>query len=127
LNLQKLHVSLTKHGAHKIALLLRDEAPDQVLDHVGGSHAGVNIDRGQAEKNLSATKGRVPALWNTVRNLGQEAINGLVLIAIIFSHHELIRAMAEGHTGSFRGVVVRGRVIDGKAYTNFAHTLERFA
>lgn len=125
MDLRKLNVSLTKHGAHKIALLLRDHPKDKVIAQVQGSRPGINIDPGQAKKNMSFdSKGKAPALWDKVRDLGHEAIDALVLIAIVFSHHKLMLAMAAGSTGPFRGTVIRGGVIDGKVYTNFAHTLD---
>jgi len=55
---------------------------------------------------------------------GTEAINGLVLISIIFSHHDLISAMKRGATAGYSGQIRRGDVLNGKAYTNFAHILE---
>jgi len=125
MDLSRLQVSLTKHGAHKIALLLRKYPRNEVLDKVWHSHEGINIDRTQAEKNLSVdASGSVPALWDKVRPLGDHAIDALVLLAIIFSHHELMRAMATGRAQPYRGTIERGAVLDGKAYTNFAHTLE---
>ena len=52
--LSKLRVSLTKHGAHKVATLLRAFPKDQVLDNTQGTHDAIRIDRAQAVKNLSA-------------------------------------------------------------------------
>lgn len=125
MNLARLNVSLTKHGAHKIALLLKDLPANEILQHLDGSHKHINIDGVQARKNLSIdAKDSVPALWDDARNLGQECINALVFLAIVFSHHKLIEAMARGKTAPLRGSVVRGDAIDGKAYTNFKHTLE---
>lgn len=124
LKLSRLNVSLTKHGAHKIALLLRKHSKDEVLGRADGKEPGINIDVAQARKNLSVGPGdRVPAVWNRVRPLGPSAIDALVLIAIIFSHHDLMAAMARGRAGPFRGRVLRGEVLDGKAFTNLKHTL----
>ncbi len=124
LKLSRLNVSLTKHGAHKVALLLRKYGKDEVLGRAEGKEPGINIDVAQARKNLSVGPGdRVPAVWDRVRPLGPPAIDALVLIAIIFSHHEVMDAMARGRTGPFRGRVVRGEVLDGKAFTNLKHTL----
>lgn len=36
----RLNVSLTKHGAHKVALLLRKYGKDDVLDHAEGKERG---------------------------------------------------------------------------------------
>lgn len=90
-NLNSLRVSLTKHGAHKIALLLRTFDSTKVLKHLKNSVPGINIDRVQAIKNFSAgTDEIVPDLWDEVRAMGPEAIDGLVLIAIISSHLTLL-------------------------------------
>lgn len=125
-DLTRLSVSLTKHGAHKLAILLPDYDSSEILDQLWGSVAGVNIEGAQARKNLSAEGDKVPAVWDKVRLRDQDAINALVLIAIIFSHHDLIRAMKQSShtTRPFRGTILRGVHLDGKAYTNFAHTIE---
>lgn len=119
-------VSLTKHGAHKIAILLEKYSADEIQEHLSGSIPRVNIDPAQARGNLSVQEdGVVPNVWNDVRNLGVEAIRGLVLIAIIFSHRDLIQAMRTSTGFTFRGKIVRGQHLDGKAYTNFAHTIDK--
>ncbi|MBR7918272.1 hypothetical protein KDX16_21025 [Burkholderia vietnamiensis] len=125
INLSRLSVSLTKHGAHKIAWLIRDYDPDTILNRLSGSVAGINIEEAQARKNLSVgTDNKVPQVWKDAKSKGTEVINGLVLIAIIFSHHDLIAAMKKGAIAKFAGRITRGDVLDGKAYTNFAHTIE---
>lgn len=97
-NLSKLNVSLTKHGAHKIALLLAKYDKDEVLNHLWGTDEGINIESAQAHKNLSVTAaGKVPDVWNKAREQGEETINALVLIAIIFSHNALIREIGRAH------------------------------
>ena len=65
-------------------------------------------------------------MWDKVCSLGQDAINALILIGIIFSHHDLIRAMKRSTdaTRPFRGTIVRDVHLRDKSYTNFAHTLE---
>lgn len=126
LDLSKLSTSLTKHGAHKIALLIEKHDPDKVLSLLWGKVHGINIEEVQARKNLSAgaTGLAVPAVWKEAKARGSETINALVLIAIIFSHNQLIRAMREGGKSNFTGRITRDVQLDGKAYTNFAHTLE---
>jgi hypothetical protein len=126
LRLGKLNVSLTKHGAHKIAILLRRYDKEHVLDHLSEPEPRINIDVAQARKNLSVGPGdAVPELWNSVRKMGPSAIDALVLLAIIFSHHALISAMIAGRTGPFRGTIRRSTFRDEKEFTNFAHTLEQ--
>ncbi|MES3004288.1 MAG: hypothetical protein V4787_26595 [Pseudomonadota bacterium] len=126
----KLKVSLTKHGAHKVATLLRMYHKDEVLNHVWGKAKGIKVDGAQARVNMSARLLRkdvpVPKLWNEVRKLGDQQIDALVLLAIVFSHHSLIEALQAGASGdSATGTVKRGEVLDGKAFTNFAHVIEQ--
>lgn len=125
-DLSRLNVSLTKHGAHKIAALLKKYDKDDVLKHLSGSEAGVNIESAQAKKTLSAnSKGDVPELWNKAKLRGNETVDALVLIAIIFSHHQLISAMKDStDKRPFAGRINRGAELDGKAFTNFAHIIE---
>ena len=123
--LSSLTVSLTKHGAHKIAFLLSKYDKDEVLNHLWGTDAGINIESVQAHKNLSVRSGKVPEVWNEARIRGKDTINALVFIAIIFSHYKLISAMKVGAGPSpLKGTIRRGEVIDEKAFTNFAHTVE---
>ena len=125
-DLRLLDVSLTKHGAHKVAALLTKYDKDEVLGKLSGSEPGINIERAQAKKTLAANrKGVVPDFWNVARIRGSETINALVLLAVIFSHHSLISVMKQSaHKRRYLGRIERGKGIDGKAYTNFAHIIE---
>lgn len=125
-DLSRLSVSLTKHGAHKLAILLPQYGAAEILDHLWGSVAGVKIEIAQARKNLSAEDDMVPEVWDKVCLLGQDAVNALVLIGIIFSHHDLIRTMKMSTHASrpFKGTIVRGVQLRDKSYTNFAHILD---
>lgn len=122
-DLSRLKVSLTKHNAHKIARLLKDYRADQVLDRLHEVHA----EEAQAHKNLSVLPGnRVPEVWAKVKKLGNNAIDALVLVGIIFSHHELINAMINASERSgFSGRIERGKQLDAKAYTNFARVIDQ--
>lgn len=125
-DLRKLNVSLTKHGAHKIAVLLKKYDKDEVLKHLWDSEPGINIELAQAKKTLSATRdNKVPDVWREAHLRGGATIDALVLLAITFSHHKLINAM-KGGAGkrTFSGTIKRGKHIDGKAYTNFACIIE---
>lgn len=125
LDLSRLTVSLTKHGAHKITALLQKYDKDDLLGRLEGSEPGINIELAQAKKNRSADgRGNVPEVWNKARAAGSESVNALVLIGILFSHHKLLQAMRASRTTPFRGVVQRGKVIGGKAFTNTAHIIE---
>jgi hypothetical protein len=124
-DLSRLNVSLTKHGAHKIAFLLRQYDKDEVLEHLSGSVDGINIERAQALKTLAYSNGTVPAFWNTARERGSETLNALTLVAVILSHHELMSAMKQSENKKrYVGRIRRGVVITGKAFTNFAHIIE---
>lgn len=125
-DLLRLNVSLTKHGAHKVATLLKQYEADEVLNHLAGSVEGVNIESAQAKKTLCVTKrNKVPELWKEAKLRGAETIDALVMIAIIFSHHQLIHTMANSREKQkFSGTIYRGVNIDGKAYTNLAHIIE---
>ena len=129
-DLNRLRVSLTKHGAHKLATLLPRYGSSEILDHLWGDLDGVNIDAAQARKNLSVQGNLVHNVWDKAVLLDRddasaEAVAALVLIGIIFSHRDLITAMAESTDANapFTGTIIRGQHLKGKAYTNFAHTL----
>ena len=125
LQLSRLSTSLTKHGAHKIAWLLEKFDPKDVMSKLSYAVPGINIEAVQARKNLSVdAKGRVPAVWSTAKKGGPATIKALVLVAIIFSHYDLVRAMRTGALTKHGGRIVKGDVLDGKAYTNFAHILD---
>lgn len=124
-DLSRLTVSLTKHGAHKIATLLKKYDKDSILRRLEGVEPGINIEVAQARKNLSVDyRGNVPDVWNKARAAGSESIDALVLIGILFSHHQLLTAFRAGRTGPFRGTIKRGVILDGKAFTNTAHIVE---
>lgn len=124
-DLNKLRVSLTKHGAHKVAYLIHHFPKDEVLDHLAGDHDAIIIDYAQAQKILSANQdGSLPVLWDQIKQYGQEDIYDIVFIANVFSHVDLIRTMAEAIDNNCK--IKRDSVIGGKAYTNFAHTIDQF-
>ena len=82
-DLHRLRVSLTKHGAHKIAELIKAFPRDQVLQNTWDRYRDIKIDTAQARVNLSVdTKGNLPYIWDEVRKLGPEHVNDLVLLAI---------------------------------------------
>lgn len=124
-DLNKLRVSLTKHGAHKVAFLVHRFNKDEILNHVDGDYNSIIIDSAQAQKILSANQeGVPPALWDQLKQYGQEDIYDIVFIANIFSHIDLIHTMIDAINNNC--IVKRGSVIDGKAFTNFAHTIDQF-
>lgn len=124
-DLTRLKVSLTKHGAHKLAVLFRKYNASQILDCLWDKEPGINIERAQALKNLSASAaGVVPPLWDEARTHGHTFIDLLVFLAIVSSHHALLAALRKGASATkYVGRINKGDVLDGKAFTNFKHTL----
>jgi len=122
-DLNLLKVSLTKHNAHKIARLLKTYPADQILTRL---HE-VQAEQAQAYKNLSVSSdGKVPDVWTKVQALGGNAIDALVLIGIIFSHHELINAVINASDRSgYSGKIQRGNQLNFKPYTNFVRVLDQ--
>jgi len=124
-DLTKLRVSLTKHGAHKIAYLLQEFDKDDILNHLEGDFMDINIDDAQTRGILSIDeKGIAPDLWNEIKKYGQEDIFDLVFIAIVFSHEDFINVLKKGISDGC--VIKRGDVISDKVYTNFAHIIDQF-
>lgn len=121
--LTRLAVSLTKHNAHKVAWLLKQHPAAEVFGRLDEVHAEV----AQARKNLSVSAGDIlPPVWAKAQALGPDATDALVLLAIIFSHHKLIRAMSEAsERQGFSGRIVRGVQLDGKEYTNFVRVIDQ--
>lgn len=125
-DLKKLAVSLTKHGAHKLASLLTKYDKDSILDNLSGSEPGINIELAQAKKNLSVNRsGQVPDVWDDARQRGQDTVDALILIAIIFSHYRLIDAFQKAsNKGHFTGTINREQFHDEKEFTNLADSLK---
>lgn len=119
----RLKVSLTKHNAHKISSLLKRYKASEVLDKLDEVHA----EEIQARKNLSVQSGnKVPHVWTKAKKLGDNAIDALVLVGIIFSHHQLISAMINASSRSgFSGRIKRDKQLAGKAYTNFVQIIDQ--
>lgn len=123
--LNTLRVSLTKHGAHKVATLLLHFDKDLVLSKVSDGALGININEVQARKILSAgADNSVPEVWNKVRLLGKPYIDSLVFVAIVFSHIELIKVMQQATKRPYKGTIQRSDCPDGKSFTNFACVVE---
>jgi hypothetical protein len=125
LDLTKLRVSLTKHGAHKVLTLLEKFHPDKVVPNTWDKFGGIKIDAAQARKNLSAfADDKLPGFWSDAKSRGSDTLRQLVFLAIAFSHHSLIEALQRGSTGNGKGKIVRDLVLRGKAFTNFKNDLE---
>lgn len=125
INLSKLKVSLTKHGAHKLTRLIVLHDKDSILGHAYGYHSGININESQLKGILSVDKNaKVPNIWDDIRILGEQDIQDLVFIAIVFSHHSLIETMI--HSNHNHCKIIKGVKIGGKSFTNFAHIIDQF-
>ena len=118
-----MKVSLTKHNAHKVARLLKDYAASDVFDRLDEVHA----EHAQARKNLSTLAGdALPPVWSKAQALGEDAIDALVLVAIVFSHAALITAMSTAsQRRGFSGRIERGLQLGGKEYTNFVRIIDQ--
>lgn len=127
MNLRQLCVSLTKHGAHKVAILLKYYPVNDVLNHCKDTTLDIDIDLAQAQKNLSVHQdGRLPSYWSRVKAANNDRLlNSCVFVSIVFSHYELIETMIRSTTRNCIGRVRRGQIIDGKAYTNFADIIRK--
>lgn len=118
-NLTRLSVSLTKEGAYKVAELLERVEPDEVLKNAKGRFKGINIDIAQTRKVLSASSsGKLPDIWHPAKRSGRSSINGLVILAIIFSHHTIIDAMRNGIEKFGRGTLKRKHFNPPKVFSN---------
>lgn len=122
-DLLQLKVSLTKHNAHKLATLLKKYKAEQILSRLDEVHA----EEAQTRKNLSVQPGdKIPDVWKKAKTLGDDAIDALLLIGIIFSHHALISAITNASSrSSFSGRIERGKQLAGKEYTNFARIIDQ--
>lgn len=117
-NINKLSVSLTKHGAHKVARLIAQFEIDEVLDNTWDTFEGIRIDRAQARKITSAlSDGTLPGFWSEAKVLGTSTINRLVILSIVFSHHELIQIFKTSGTSHSRGQVFKSQ-LDQKPFSN---------
>ncbi len=123
-NLKKLSVSLTKHGAHKVAALLEHFNPNDVLANTWDTYASIKIDAAQARKNLSAFHDdTLPAVWVAAKKRGRGTIKGLVLVAIILSHHDLIEAFVYSSTGPGQGTIKRDQFSARKSFSNLKNDI----
>lgn len=122
-DLNRLRVSLTKHNAHKIARLLKNYGASEVFARLGE----VEADASQARKNLSTfSDDALPNVWAKAQRLGPDAVDALVLLALIFSHRDLINAMTDASDrNGFIGRIERDKQLVGKAYTNFVRWIDQ--
>src|SRR5947209_732190 len=125
--LNELNVSLTKNGYFKVVDVIENHPRHEVLTNIRGRYTGINLDRAQIAKMLSAdpiTK-ELPEEWDEIRNYSSKrASEAFVFISILFSHHLLIKVFAKSRTAEMRGVLKR-EDLDNKTYTNLVHSMHR--
>jgi len=125
--LNRLKVSLTKNGYHKIWKVIKDFPINEVLENTDGGVPDVHIDLAQARGILCGDdQNRIPIEWEKVKNLGDDAIRNLVFIAIIYSHNDLINELKKSKTSKYKGILRRMGGLTEKAYTNFVYTMEEY-
>lgn len=124
-NLNKLNVSLTKHGAHKVARLVQKLPLEEVLGNVSSDDLSVHIDRALAKKVLSIYKGEsVPKFWLFAKKQGPETINALTLISFIFTHYEVISLFSSTTGHDHRGRIQRDQLSNEKSFTNLSNNVK---
>lgn len=116
---------MTKNGAQKIAVVVELHPSSEMLDHVAGSHPGVNLVASQVANILCAdpATGVVPGLWDEIRLYDRATIRAFTMVAIVFSHHRLIDLFASAGRGTPRGTINRTDFATEKEYTNLAFAL----
>ncbi len=125
IDLTRLNVSLTKHGAYKVLHLLTRYSPDQVLEYTNHDELDIHIDVAQTKKNMSiGTDGVVPEYWAIAKKAGEMTLRALVFASIVHSHHKLISTMVKSKPRVGTGMIVRGNTIQEKEYTNFADIVD---
>jgi hypothetical protein len=121
--LDELNVSLTKNGYFKVVDVIEKHPRHEVLANIRGRYTGINLDRAQIAKMLSAdpVTRELPEEWDEIRNYSSKrAIEAFVFLSILFSHHLLITVFAKSMTAEMRGVLKR-EDLDQKTYTNLVH------
>ena len=125
-DLTRLNVSLTKYGAHKIFQIMLNHDPKDVQSHTDDDVLDIHIDPAQVRKNMSISQsGVVPEYWTKAKAAGEEVLKALVVCAIIHSHHQLIEALSQSKPRLGAGIVIRGRAVDEKVYTNIASVFDK--
>ncbi len=122
--LDALKVSLTKNGYFKVADVIKKHPRNEILDNINGVYDGINIEAAQIKGMLSydETTNEFPEVWDEVRQLGDEAVDALVFISIIYSHKTLIEVLSSSKLSEMRGCIRRDDLGE-KAYTNLVYSM----
>lgn len=121
---ERLKVSLTKNGYLKIAELVKRYPSWQILEHVYGDVPGVNLVDSQVANVLSrdTVTHEIPSMWDAIKKHGPIAIESFTLLAVIFSHHRLLRLFRETSQGHMRGCIVADDLTK-KEHTNLIYAM----
>ena len=124
--LEALRVSLTKNGYLKVAKIIKKHPRNEILDNIEGVYEGINIEAAQVKGMLSydSTTQEFPEVWDEVRPLGDNAIEALVFISIIYSHHIFIEAFSNSKLSEMRGRLKRDK-LGNKNYTNLIYPMSQ--
>lgn len=124
--LDALKVSLTKNGYFKVAEVIKKHSREEILDNIESVYDGINIEAGQIKGMLSYDEQarEFPEVWDEVRMLGDEAIEALVFISIIYSHKTLIEVLSNSKLSEMRGCLKRDGLAE-KAYTNLVYSMSK--
>ncbi|KMZ43539.1 MULTISPECIES: hypothetical protein [Bacillales] len=121
--LEDLKVSLTKFGVIEVINIIKNGQLEEYLD--GTYEASHKIDRPQINAALGITENdpsTVPVYWKEIDNF-PELIELFCLVAVIFSHHDLIKKFKESRSEAMRGVLHKDSFSDVKVFTNVRRLL----
>lgn len=124
--LDALKVSLTKNGYFKVAEVIKKHPRNEILDNIEGVYEGINIEAAQIKGMLSYNEAtqEFPEVWDEVRALGDNAVEALVFISIIYSHKTLIEVLSKSKLSEMRGCLKRDDLAE-KAYTNLVYSMHK--
>lgn len=121
--LEDLKVSLTKFGVIEVIDIIKN---DQLKEYLDGTYeASHKINHPQINAALGVTEidpSTVPTYWKEISNF-PELIELFCLVAVIFSHYELIRKFKESRSEVMKGVLHRDSFSDVKVFTNVRRLL----
>ncbi len=124
--LDALKVSLTKNGYFKVAEVIKRHPRNEILDNIEGAYEGIKLEAAQIKGMLSYNESthEFPDVWDEVRELGDKAIEALVLISVIYSHKTLIEVLSKSKLSEMRGCLKR-EDLGEKAYTNLVYSMSK--
>jgi hypothetical protein len=123
--IEALKVSLTKNGYFKVAEVIKKHPRNEILDNIHGVYEGINLETAQIKVMLSYVEesSEFPDVWDDIRSLGNDAVDALVFISIIYSHKLLITVLSESNISEMRGCLKRDSFSNSKVYTNLIYSM----